>query len=202
MKVLVQNLQKKGGLATELFQDYDPDVMILQEINLKSETHDFPANYVSRMGYGTAIGSKFNQNNITFVQSPYAEFGGIIHKKTTISTINSVQYVSFHGYNGLPFKDKRKLVSHVGAVLAELRPGPSLFAGDFNTWSKVHIDVVAEKMKSAGFHHVYSWPYDGRDFPLDHAFARGLEINRLEQYKCASDHRGVIIEVDILEEII
>jgi endonuclease/exonuclease/phosphatase (EEP) superfamily protein YafD len=198
MKILVQNLQKRDGLATELFEEKDPDVMLLQEINLHSEKHGFPASNVSRMGYGTAIGSKFEFSNIKHVQSPYAEFGGTIRKKTTIASINSIQFVSFHGYNGQPFKDKKKLVAHVEAVLAELEPGPALFAGDFNTWSIDHLDAVMEKMDSFGFKLAYTWPYTGRDFALDHAFVRELKIKNSDNYVCASDHRGAILDLEVI----
>ena len=37
MKVLIQNLQKQSGLATDLIQQYEPDVMLAQEINISSE---------------------------------------------------------------------------------------------------------------------------------------------------------------------
>jgi len=131
MKVLIQNLQKRKHLGTELFESYDPDVMLVQEINIYSETLSFPANNTSSMGYGTAIWSKYGMENIKKVQSPYAEVGGIVHKKTTIASIKSIQMISFHGYNGQPLKNKQKLVAHVEAVLHELDPGqPALFAGD------------------------------------------------------------------------
>lgn len=198
MKVLVQNLQKRDGLATELFEEHDPDLMLAQEINLHSETYSFPASNVSSMGYGTAIGSKFQVTNIKLVRSPYAEFGGIIYKKTTVASIKSIQFVSFHGYNGQPFKSIDKLIAHVEAVLAVLSPGPALFAGDFNSWSQEHLDAVKAKLESAGFHLAYSWPYPGRDQPLDHAFLRGLELTRSENYACASDHRGAILELELV----
>ena len=201
MKVLVQNLQKRNGLATQLFEEHHhPDVMLVQEINIYSETCNFTASNVSKRGYGTAIGSEFEMSNIKYVESPYAEVGGFIRKKTTIATIQSVQFVTFHGYNGQPFKDKDKLVAHVEAVLEKLTPGPALLAGDFNTWSKEHLDVVKDKMEGAGFHLAYSWPYGGRDFPLDHAFIRGLEMKQSANYECASDHRGAILEFDDIVE--
>lgn len=198
--VLIQNLQKRGGLATELLEKYDPDVMLLQEINLRAETQSdfFTANNVSKMGFGTAIGSKFEISNIRHAQSPYAETGGIIHKKTTIASIQSIEFVSFHGYNGQPFKNKEKLVAHVEAVLTELpRDQPAIFAGDFNTWSQEHLDAVTSKLGSVGFHLVYSWPYPGRDHPLDHAFLRDVELISSENYACSSDHKGAILELDL-----
>jgi len=198
MKILVQNLQKRDNLATELFEEHDPDMMLLQEINLPSETHDFPASNVSSLGYGTAIGGKFEVTGIKFVRSPHSEFGGIIHKKTTVASVNMVQFVSFHGYNGQPFKKKGRLVAHIEAVLAELSPGPAVFAGDFNTWSKEHLDAVKVKLERAGFHLAYSWRYPGRDDPLDHAFLRGVELKSSSNYACASDHRGAILTLNIL----
>mmetsp|Transcript_22361 Transcript_22361/g.40356 ORF Transcript_22361/g.40356 Transcript_22361/m.40356 type:complete len:200 (+) Transcript_22361:63-662(+) len=198
MRVLVQNLQKRSGLATELFNEHDcPEVMLVQEINLNSESYSFQASSVSSMGYGTAIGSKFDVSNVTSVLSPYAEFGGIIHKKTTVASIKSIQFVSFHGYNGQPFKNIDKLIAHVEAVLAKLSPGPALFAGDFNSWSPGHMDRCRQYLESAGFHLAYSWPYPGRDQPLDHAFLRGLELKRSENYTCLSDHKGAILELEL-----
>lgn len=197
MKVLIQNLQKRSLLATQLFEEHDPDVMLAQEINLHSETRNFPANNVSSMGYGTAISSKSELENIMCVRSPYAEFGGMIHKKTIIASTGSVQFVSFHGYNGQPFKSIERLVNHVEAVLKVLSPGPSIFAGDFNTWSQEHLDAVNTRLENDGFHLCYSWPYSGRDFPLDHAFVRGLKLKSSTNYECASDHRGAILDLDI-----
>lgn len=198
MKVLIQNLQKREGLATSLSQKHDPDVMLLQEINLNSETHPFPANNVSSMGYGTAIGSsKFKLSNIRGVKSPYTEFGGFIHRKTTVATVNGIQFISFHGYNGQPFKNVAKLVAHVDAVLAELEPGPAIFAGDFNTWSAEHLSAVQGSLEKFDFRLTYSWQYPGRDQPLDHAFTRGVKISTSENYSCESDHRGAILEIDL-----
>ncbi|XP_066920574.1 UPF0294 protein VIBHAR_03217-like [Clytia hemisphaerica] len=197
MKVLVQNLQKRDNLATELFKQYDPDVMLLQEININSEKLNFPAHYVSRMGYGTAIGSKKLQvTNIKQIQAPYAEFGGFIRKKTTVATVDGIQFISFHGYNGQPFKNKDKLVAHVDAVLAQISTsGPALFAGDFNTWSKKHLQAVSSRLQQSGFRLIYSWPYPGRDVPLDHAFVRGLNVKDSQSFTCASDHRGAILDI-------
>lgn len=204
MKVLIQNLQKRSGLATQLLEEHKPEIVLAQEINLSSERQcNFPAYNVSkRSGYGTAIGtgnSEFEISNVKRVLSPHAEVGGFVHKKTTIATIQSIQYVSFHGYNGVPFKDKQNLVDHIEAVLAILEPsGPVFFAGDFNTWTKEHLDAVTEAMKRANFQLAYSWPYDGRDFPLDHAFIRGLVVTKFENYICSSDHRGAILEIQTI----
>jgi endonuclease/exonuclease/phosphatase (EEP) superfamily protein YafD len=200
MKVLVQNLQKRSALATELINEHDPDVMLAQEINLSSESHAFQASNVSSLGYGTAISSKDSVTDIKRVNAPSAEFGGFVHKKTTVATTKFVQVVSFHGYNGQPFKSIEKLVEHVRAVLSLLTPGPAVFAGDFNTWSQGHLDGVKALMEKYGFHLAYSWPYPGRDYPLDHAFLRGMQLENSSHFKCASDHLGAILELVLVKE--
>ena len=104
MKICICNLQKRAGLASELIDRYNPDMMLCQEINLCSERDNFngpnSANSTSRMGYGTAIYSSANSPlvDVKAILSPYAEFGGIIHKKTTLATME-------RGYNMFRFMD-------------------------------------------------------------------------------------------------
>lgn len=221
MKVLVQNLQKRSGLASSLDSTYTPDILLVQEIYLQGESLPFTANNVSRMGYGTAIGvgsggelsPALKLTHVQRVDSPYAEVGGLIHKKTTLARVHlptthsngsvTVQLVSFHGYNGQPFQNIEKLIAHVDAVLKKLNDSdanklPALFAGDFNSWSKEHIDAITKRMESDGFQHVYSWPYPNRELPLDHAFVRGLSLRKSQNYECASDHRGALLELDVV----
>lgn len=218
MKVLVQNLQKKSNLASELFDKYNyPDVILAQEINLGSETKKdiLKAHNTSNLtGYGTAIGTQLEVSNVKLVNSPYPEFGGTIYKKTTIATIinnsstnndngsSSIEFVSFHGYNGQPFKKKEKLVAHIDAVLSKLeKDTTSMFAGDFNTWSQGHLDAISAKLAEYGFHHVYSWQYPGRTVPLDHVYIRNLKVIKAETYICEeSDHNGAILEVVVVDE--
>ena len=151
-KVVVQNLEKQRGLATKLVRELAPDVLLAQEISLDTEEDAlFPAHHVSPSGYGTAVYGRGDVRDIRAVVSPHAETGGFIYKKTTVALVDGVQYVSFHGYNGQPSKPIDKLVAHVDAVLEALRPGPTLFAGDFNTWTTAHRDAVAARLAEAGF---------------------------------------------------
>lgn len=206
MKICICNLQKRAGLASELIDRYNPDMMLCQEINLCSERDNFngpnSANSTSRMGYGTAIYSSANSPlvDVKAILSPYAEFGGIIHKKTTLATMEGVQYVSFHGYNGQPFKSVQKLVAHIDAVLSAMTlTSPAVFAGDFNTWSEEHLNAVKMRLQDAGFSLAYSWPYPGREFPLDHAFVRRFRLQGSSYFTCASDHQGAILELDVID---
>ena len=111
-----------------------------------------------------------------------------------------MQFVSFHGYNGQPFKSIEKLVAHVKAVIHVLSPGPVVFAGDFNSWSQGHLSAVKTILNEAGFHLAYSWPYPGRDFPLDHAFIRGVSLKASAHFESVSDHLGAILQVDLCGE--
>jgi endonuclease/exonuclease/phosphatase (EEP) superfamily protein YafD len=210
MKIVVQNLQKKAGLASSLVEKYDPDVLLAQEINLATEENSsFCISLVhntSKKGYGTAIYGKKGKSalsNVKNVDSPHAEFGGFIRKKTIVATYmneeaNSVQFVSFHGYNGQPFKDASKLKDHVDTVLAVLNEtGPAVFAGDFNTWTQHHVDAIQRDLEKAGFRRAFSWPYPGRNIPLDHAFLRGVQLESATPFSNQSDHHGAVLDVNV-----
>ena len=206
MKVVVQNLQKRSKLASELVEQYQPDVLLAQEINWKSEPDDFKslsAHYTSRQGYGTAIYSSSSITNVRKIESPHAEIGGCIQKKTTIGTVNNtIDFVSFHGYNGQPLKNVAYLCDHVRAVIEALDPTnvPSaVFAGDFNTWSQEHIDAIEGLLFQEGFSHACSWNYPGRALPLDHVYVRNVSVNHFEVYKNQSDHQGAVLDISVIQ---
>jgi hypothetical protein len=53
----------------------------------------------------------------------------------------------------------------------------------------------------AGFQKAFSWPYHGREIPLDHAFVRGVSFKDISCFSNESDHRGAIFEVEPLPTI-
>jgi len=169
--ILVQNLQKKPGLASSVVHMYRPNVALVQEINDSSEEPIFAAKSVSKRGYGTAIYAKEGVENVKTVLSPHAETGGLIYKKTTIATSGSIQYVSFHGYNGQPFKKVQNLTDHV--------------------------EAVKRALETYGFRLAVSWPYPGRNFPLDHAFVRGVKLEASSIYDSEADHQGAILQLSL-----
>lgn len=199
MNVLVQNLEKKPGLATQLVDRFQPDVVLAQEISCTTEAASFlqhSVHHTSSWGYGTAIYSRVgNMTNVRRVLSPHSETGGFIHKKTIVADCNGIEFVSFHGYNGQPFKNISGLLDHVNAVIAVLaNDGPAVFAGDFNTWSSKHLESISAPLASAGFELACSWPYPGRIFPLDHVFVRQIHLKSFIVYQCESDHQGAQLE--------
>ncbi|CBJ30680.1 conserved unknown protein [Ectocarpus siliculosus] len=198
VKIVVQNLEKKAGLATRLVEQYQPDILLAQELNRSSEEIDTVSN-LSRLGFGTGIYSRAATiTNVRRVTSPHAEIGGFVFKKTIVADCVGVQFASFHGYNGQPFRKIDNLIDHVNAVLSVLDSDrPCLFAGDFNTWSQAHIDATTSVLGDAGFVLACSWPYPGRDLPLDHAFVRGVQLESSFSYGCESDHNGAVLEISL-----
>jgi endonuclease/exonuclease/phosphatase (EEP) superfamily protein YafD len=208
MRLLVQNLQKKHGLAASLIAAHSPDIALLQEIAIGSEPAELQAqlvSFVSKLGFGTAVFAKDGASDARRVASPHREFGGWIKKKTTIAQCRvgatTIDCVSFHGYNGSPFRTVPPLVEHVKAVLAELKDGSAvIFAGDFNTWTAEHLQAVTAELAKAGFVHALSWPYPGRsasDTALDHVFLRGLTVAESTTLQSAADHLGAVLELTL-----
>jgi endonuclease/exonuclease/phosphatase (EEP) superfamily protein YafD len=213
--VLVQNLQKQTHLASDLIIQYQPLILLAQEVNLSSESASFAEEavaFTSRSGYGTAIYSHTTTarlSNVHRVESPHAEMGGFIRKKTIIATTcidddgknnqtTVVQWISFHGYNGQPFKKSSYLVDHIRAVLDLIDEDNAVFAGDFNTWSQAHLDAITIPLEDAGFRHALSWKYPGREFPLDHVFLKGsVTIQDSTIFPSESDHLGALLVLSV-----
>ena len=218
----MQNLQKRAGLGGELIEKYNPEILLAQEINLRSEDQGLfgpAASCVSKFGYGTSIcGVTSPLSHVRRVKAPHAETGGFVYKKTTIATIcycpddaittaaalddgdwchvMAIDCVSFHGYNGQPQKNVSNLVDHVRAVRAALNDtGPAILAGDFNTWTPQHLAAVSAELQKSGFLLAHSWKYPGKDIALDHVFVRELQVQRFSTFSNASDHHGAIFEV-------
>lgn len=204
VRIVVHNLQKQPHLGSDLIAEHKPDFFLAQEINLFSERGQFSeeASFTNRFGYGTAIYSSDKVgsplSHFHRVESPHAEVGGFIRKKTIIATTRMgesvVQLVSFHGYNGQPFKRVSYLVDHVQAVLDRIEEDCVIFAGDFNTWTQAHLDAIKVPLEIAGFKHTISWPYPGREFPLDHVFLKGsIELEDSTIFASKSDHQGALL---------
>jgi hypothetical protein len=201
VKIVVQNLQKTSGLASQLVEEYAPDILLAQEVNKKGEPSQLfgDAFFTSRLGYGTAIYSSSGASCVRRVKSSKAELGGFIKKKTVVCTCSGIQCVTFHGYNGTPMRDVAGLVTHVKAVIDVLSPHqPAVFGGDFNTWTPAHLTAVSAELCAVGFHLALSWPYGDGDKLLDHVFLRGIELVSSSIFTNESDHRGAVLECTLI----
>jgi endonuclease/exonuclease/phosphatase (EEP) superfamily protein YafD len=201
MLVVVQNLQKHSHLGSDVVAEYQPDLALIQEIHLPTEEvglFDAAFNVGKYTGWGTAIYSRESLSRVRKVDSPHAEFGGLFRKHTTLAYSQGIDWVSFHGYNGQPFKKMEYLLDHVRLVHESVASGPAVFAGDFNTWTDNHVRAVKHELARSGFELAGSWPYPGRDGPLDHIFLRDCTGSNLSTFQNSSDHLGAIITVQKL----
>ncbi len=91
--------------------------------------------------------------------------------------------------------DYRAQLEAIARELAD-HPGPVIFAGDFNSWSRERIDVVVDVMRGMGLSPVLP-SVDTRsrflDQQVDHVFMRGLEVvHAAAPVVESSDHNPVL----------
>lgn len=201
MKILVQNLQKRFHLGSDLIDREEPDVMLAQELFPWTERRDF-VTHLAYFGCGTGLyyaKGRDKVENPRQVDAPHAEVGGFVWKKTIVATIEGIDFVSMHAYNGFPFKSIAKLLDHVRAVIKVLSSsGPAVFAGDFNTWSEEHLRAVQEVLGELGFRLVFSWTYPSRpNLTLDHVFVRDVHASAFSIVHSPSDHAGCLFRIEV-----
>ena len=56
---------------------------------------------------------------------------------------------------------------------------------------------MAARLAEAGFALGCTWPYPGREEPLDLAFLRGLQLASCACYFCEADHAGAVLHLFI-----
>jgi endonuclease/exonuclease/phosphatase (EEP) superfamily protein YafD len=201
MLVVVQNLQKHAHLGSDVVMEYQPDIALVQEVRLPTEEpglFDAASNVGCYTGWGTAIYSRESLSRVRRIDSPHSEFGGLFRKRTTLAYSQGIDWVSFHGYNGQPFKNLEYLLDHVRLVHESVANGPAVFAGDFNTWTDEHVQAVKHELERSGFELGGSWPYAGRQGPLDHIFVRDCKMANLSTFENSSDHLGAVITLQKL----
>ncbi|CAB1109159.1 unnamed protein product [Ectocarpus sp. CCAP 1310/34] len=59
------------------------------------------------------------------------------------------------------------------------------------------LNRCSEEIDTVSFVLACSWPYPGRDLPLDHAFVRGVQLESSFSYGCESDHNGAVLEISL-----
>ena len=182
---------------------FKPDVALFQEYwgayqlaAVESESYIGVSSTKKGFIYGTAIvtgGDLYDQHT---VMSPHKEFLIGVQKATAIATVAGVQFASFHGYNGWPFKDPKKLYEHLIAVVLALKEGPAVIAGDFNTWTKEHLSTVSNVLGRYGFELMGSAKYDKKK-TLDLFYARGVKCLKFESGWAESDHPFMLCELEL-----
>lgn len=102
--------------------------------------------------------------------------------------------VNIHAINFAGFASYHAQLDAVEDQVSSHR-GPVLLAGDFNTWSRRRQTRLVGLASELGLNAV-GFEADPRRVPLDHAFTRGLVVERAEVHAgAASDHMALSFEL-------
>ena len=213
MRIITWNLQKKG-LAPWSLQTFNPDFALFQEHWLKP---NFNPKYFSWAVFsteslrkkdspcGTSIYAKDHTAvDVLRLTTTQKEF--FIKARKTATAVRFIDFqtnkefylMSVHAYNGWPRHDVTKFALCIAEFLRALpHDKPALIAGDFNTFTKEHLDALNEEMVSQGFSRAISIPYDSKK-TLDHVYVRGMQARLITSGHDASDHPYIVFEAEVL----
>lgn len=102
--------------------------------------------------------------------------------------------------HGLNFTDVKKFTAQIQDVMAVIaaHQGPSLLAGDFNTWADPRMKVLLEEAAKAGLEKVhFERSGRGQNPNLDHVFQKGCVVTKawvVESVK-SSDHDPLFVDL-------
>jgi endonuclease/exonuclease/phosphatase family metal-dependent hydrolase len=202
LNCITWNLEKRGlvSFATQP----DVDIALLQEYDSTYRTDLYESHEaISFDTYGTAILSRIKPVRVSEVSSPHGDFRlkfwlGMVYKATAIATFeNGLTAVSFHGYNGtLRGRRPEMLRDHINAVLDAIpNSGPCVFAGDFNTFTAEHHQVVDEIMHTHSFQKAINVPYNDY-YILDLVYVRNCNAQMTLSEHHESDHPFIKFTLD------
>jgi endonuclease/exonuclease/phosphatase (EEP) superfamily protein YafD len=111
--------------------------------------------------------------------------------------------VNLHGINFVSDKSFTAELNRIYEAIKNI-PSPLVFAGDFNTWNKDRIKILADYSKKLGLSEAKFVP-DNRmtfnGFPLDH-FLHTSDIKivqaRVDKFYQGSDHKPLQVEIEYL----
>ena len=219
--VLVWNIYKqaRSGFYQEADFIKDFDITLLQEINetrsWKSFLNNFDVDYNFAISFyddgiasGVGVFSKVQLSKVWFDRSSAREPVIKTPKMTIMGELNihgredKLMVVSIHGIN---FVRNKFFNGQIHAIVEKLRAhqGPMIWAGDFNTWNKSRLwymnyrlqELKLVKVKLKDDHYIKR--FTGK--PLDHVFARGLEVSNASALnrKESSDHNPMVFDFEI-----
>jgi len=112
--------------------------------------------------------------------------------------------INLHGIN-FTFNTQllQQQLSPYLALIAK-HTGPTIFSGDFNTWSKERKTMVENALKTLGFSEV-QFELDERltvlGLPLDHIYFRGLTVLKAQSLATTtSDHTPQLVRFDLKKQ--
>ncbi|MEH1853328.1 MAG: endonuclease/exonuclease/phosphatase family protein [Nostoc sp.] len=229
IKVLSWNIAKQNYNKTwvkdfvKIIDTYQPNLIFLQEFSLKLEADEwgkwlkmnwsFAPNFVdihhqTYSGILTAATiSPITKQVITtqhhepIVRTPKISLITeylLSEQNTTLLTINS-HLINFVDLN------KFKIQLQELELALSRHPGPLIFSGDFNTWSRKRAVILNQVTTKLGLTPVVFAPHDQDKIkrfllspPLDHIFYRDISVKKasakvLDEI-CSSDHKALLAE--------
>lgn len=226
--LLVWNIYKGGLLAWRIDLQrfaYGRDLILLQEGILNTDMRGeldasnkhqfvFATSFIYKSsGHATGIvtGAVTPPNHIEYLRSDGRELLGFSPKMTLITKYplrnmnQELMVINIHALNSVSWK---KMAAQIIPALriAGDHPGPVIFAGDFNTWSKRKEAFVLRSMARAGFKSIeFSNPQDrmhvfGR--ALDYIYVRGLKAKkaRVLSEAMGSDHKPLSATLSVIRD--
>lgn len=217
-KILVWNIFKasRDQIAFDLQKlSKDAEFLLLQEI-LKSNHNDWQKaleNFHLQMAEsfefrhrptstGVGIASTCSPISGKALNAQEGDMVGLGPPKATLFSDfeienQKVQMVSTHLLN---FVSTKVYIQNLENVAEELQKtqGPSVFAGDFNTWNKKRLDAVRSVTKSLGYTMV-EFEDDQRWLKLDHVFVKGLDVPhaQIQGSIKSSDHEPLVLTIKL-----
>lgn len=217
-KILVWNIFKasRPQIAQDLIKlSMDSEFLLLQEIvkinqnNWQEALQNFHLQMAESFEYvhkptsaGVGIASSSSPLQTQVLKAPQGDLAGWGPPKSTLLSDfqienQKVQMVSTHLLN---FVTTRMFIQNLEKIAVELsqQTGPSVFAGDFNTWNKKRWDALKSITQSLGYTAV-EFERDSRWLKLDHVFVRGLDVPhaKIETDIRSSDHLPLVLTIKI-----
>jgi endonuclease/exonuclease/phosphatase (EEP) superfamily protein YafD len=210
------NIQKSGDprwTADLAKLEGDPDLIILQEVPLKSNAlgattadqyHSFSPGYRTRRsltGVMTVSAARpLTQCNFAsvepWIRSPKAT---VITEYGLTDTNHTLLVINIHAVNfTFGTHDYHKQLQQAFSVLND-HAGPILLSGDFNTWHWRRSEVLKEMTDSLGLE-MLDYDEDHRKRflgqALDHIYVRGLEVLEATTFQVdSSDHNPMSVHL-------
>lgn len=187
---------QEAKLSPELIAfSKDNNWLYLQNYAFKHNGFLYGVNTLSKIEAISACGTADQEPWIRIPKTAIATLYPIQNRASTLLVIN------LHAINfTLSEKSLHQQLSPY-LTLIKKHDGPTIFSGDFNTWSKARLATVEQALNQLDFSEVFFEP-DKRltifGLALDHIYFRGLKVIKTESIATkASDHNPLLVTFDI-----
>ena len=179
-----------------------------EEVNYATATSFFYKKNMQRTGVAT--GSKYQPSSTSFLRSQNRE-PILLTPKITLFTKYPIKghnkellVVNIHAINFVSSNTLHSQLKDAADVIQE-HDGPSIFAGDFNTWTSEKQSFLKKVTSEAGMSEV-TFENDTRKkmfgWILDFIFVKGLEVldSKVHDSLEASDHKAISAKLKLIKQ--